>query len=412
MDQLLKTFLAFMLIPLLLRFKVKLSHTIALTAAVLILLSGIDFATLAAIVKGLLVNIPSRDTIFTVLMVSVVGGAMKHYGLLGKIIDAMISVVPSKKAVMMMIPSLIGTLAIPGGAVLSAPFVDDLGRDLNMAPSHRAAVNLIFRHVTMLLFPFSSTMLFVKSAMPEVNIYLLIFYNLVFLMLILPIAYWLYLKKVPAEKPPHREGLARELRELLAYSAPIYIPVLLNALVGLPFYLGLLLSTLLIFFQSDHQKFFKVLRDSANWHTVLIIVSVLLIKDVILEMDRLLGVFDAFFLFTSNIVLIFMLFMVTSLFFGMITGNITTPMAVTFPMLTQLTLSMGLGVSEIHIFAYFITISAFLGYYFSPLHLCQTFTLEVMKVSTGQLYKTYIPYVIGAVGVLMVSSLSLLAFVS
>jgi hypothetical protein len=247
--------------------------------------------------------------------------------------------------------------------------------------------------------------------MPEINIYLLILYNLIFLSLILPIAYFLYLRKVPTQKPPHREGLGEDIKALLYYSAPIYLPVLFNAFLGIPFYLGLILSTLLVYVQSDRLRFFAVLRDSANWHTVLIIVSVLLIKDVILEMDRLLAVFDAFFLYTSNIFLIFLLFMVTSLFFGMVTGNITTPMAVTFPMLTQLTLSLGLGTSEIHIFAYFITISAFLGYYFSPLHLCQTFTLEVMKVSTGQLYKAYVPYVIGAVSVLMVSSLSLLALV-
>ena len=36
-----------------------------------------------------------------------------------------------------------------------------------------------------------------------------------------------------------------------------------------------------------------------------------------------------------------------------------------------------------------VFVGAYFGYFFSPLHLCQVFTNEYLKVSTGEIYKEY-----------------------
>ncbi|SMP40910.1 DUF401 family protein [Anoxynatronum buryatiense] len=409
MNQLIATLVAFLCIPVLLHLKVKLSHTIAVTAGILAVLSGIGLPAVGQVATGVFTHAPSRDTILTVLLVSVVGGAMKHYGVLDRIVTSILALVSSKRTVLVIIPGLIGTLIIPGGAILSAPFVDEIGADAGLAPARRAAVNLVFRHVAMILFPFSSTILLIRSSLPHINIYWVLLLTLIFLFLALTVAYFLYLKNIPSEpvteahQTVHR---AVHLRHLFLDTAPIYVPVLINAATGLPFYMTMLVSIGIVYLQSNRHRFFQVLWKSASWDTVLIIIAVLVMKDIILQMDSLLMLFDAIFAASNSSLSVMGVFMATSLFFGFITGNINAPLAVTLPMLIRISTDMTMV--QLHIFAYFLLISAFLGYYFSPLHLCQTFTLKMMKVTTGQLYREYRLYAPATVLILMVTTLSLL----
>lgn len=415
MNQLISTIIAFFFIPLLLRLKVRLSLTIAITASVLALFSGIGFQAVWRVLLGVFIEPSSRDTILTVLMVSIVGGSMKHYGLLDEVVTSVLHVIRSRKTVLMIIPSLIGTLTIPGGAVLSAPFVDNIGKDAGLEPPQRAAVNLIFRHIATMVFPFSMVMLFVRSAMPTINIYRIILYNLLFMLALLSTAYFLFLRKIETNEPIENQkpgAFGHHLRRLFFYTAPIYVPVLINALTGLPFFIAMLVSVGIIFVQCDRTHFPWVFRKSASWDTVLIIVSVLTMKDIILRMDDMLQVFDHIFARAGSHLSMMGIFILTSLFFGFITGNMTAPLAVTLPMLTRISLGTGMTSGHLHVFTYFLMISAFLGYYFSPLHLCQTFTLKVMKVTTGELYRAYGVYALAALCLLVLSTVSLLVLVT
>ncbi|MBZ2174998.1 DUF401 family protein [Schnuerera sp. xch1] len=49
----------------------------------------------------------------------------------------------------MIIPAMIGVLIISGGALLSAPFIYNLGEEMELSPPRRAAINLVFRHIAM-----------------------------------------------------------------------------------------------------------------------------------------------------------------------------------------------------------------------------------------------------------------------
>jgi len=47
---------------------------------------------------------------------------------------------------------------------------------------------------------------------------------------------------------------------------------------------------------------------------------------------------------------------------------------------------LNIGGWDLYIYTYFIFGVTFIGYYFSPLHLCQAFTLEHINVSTMALF--------------------------
>ena len=405
MGQFIATIISFMLIPILIKKRVKLSNALLTTTLVLGILSGVGIQTVGETILGVFINPYSRDTILTVLIISILGGLMKHYKILDQIVDTMFKIISNKKIILMMIPALIGILIIPGGAILSAPFIYNMGEELKISKPRRAAINLVFRHLAMFLLPFSSTLLFVRSSLPELNIYKVIMFNIIFIGSALPMAYFLYLKDIKVESHSKVEDMGKNILRLVVLSSPIYIPVIINAVTGIPFYLTMIVSIVIVYLLGDKKGFLRIGKESLNWDTVITVASVLIMKDIILNMGDMLAMVDKVFLGINNDILVLFILMIVSIFFGLITGYPTTGLAVTLPIISM----MNLPIDRLYVYVYFLIGSAFIGYYFSPLHLCQAFTTQEMGVSTGELYKEYKIYAIFLVVLLIITTLGLLA---
>lgn len=385
MNQIIVVVLSFLLIPLLIRLKFSLSITLLISAVVLGIISGIGFVALSESVVGIFINSQSRSTILVVMMVSILGGLMKHYGILNKIVDYMQSVIFNKKYIVMIIPALIGVLIIPGGAILSAPFVNDIGKEMKLIPARRAAINLVFRHIAMFVMPYSTSILIIPAVLPDINIALLILLNSFFVICMLIIAYFLYLADVKIEPSPPKENIIKNLVGIAIYTSPIYACVIITVVTGLPFYLTMLLSIGIVYILGNKKDFLKNAVKSINWNIVGTVIVVLLMQEIILKMDDLLAVFNNMFYASNSMITILSVFLFSSLFFGFVTGYQAASLAIILPLISQLDVSIWM----LHIYTYFAFCSTFIGYFFSPLHLCQAFTVQLMGVPTSDLYKQY-----------------------
>lgn len=363
MYQLLAVLISFAIIPILIRKRVKLSFTLLATAGMLGVLSNIGLETFLGSVLGVFTNSSSQSTILTVTMVSMLGGLMKHYKILDRVVLNLEGAIKNKKNILIIIPAFMGLLVIPGGALLSAPFINNLGKDLKLSPERRTVINLIFRHIAMFIMPYSTGLLIVASSFPGLNIMKVILLNAIFIALNIIVAYFLYIKDIEVEILSERKNLGRKVLNLTVLTSPIYMPVVINLITGLPFYITLLCSVAIVYILSSKKDFVSSILSSINWHTILTVGAILIIKEVILRMDGLLLVFDNMFAFSSNSVYILGIFLSTSLFFGFITGNQNAALAIVLPMISQLNVASKL------IYIYFAYGSAFVGYYFSPLHL-------------------------------------------
>ena len=386
LNQLAAVIIAFLVIPVLTKKKVKLSYALLISTGVLSILSGLSLEIVVQAVTSVVTQLPSLNTVLTVMMVSIFGGVMKHYNIFDEIIDTMILLIRDKKKILVIIPAMIGVLIIPGGALLSAPFIYDLGEEMKISTSRRAAINLVFRHIATFIMPYSTTLLVILATLPELNIFKLILLNLIFVAAIVILGYLFFLKDIEVVKSPSRENAGRNLLKLIIYTSPLYICVIINVVTGLPFFITLWVSIFIIYLLSDKKDFLKTTVKSMNWHIVLTVAAVLIMKEIILNMEGLLGVFNNLISISNGSFLsIILIFLITSFFFGYITGNQTASLAIVTPIFSQLHISSEL----LNVYIYFICGATFLGYYFSPLHLCQAFTLEHMKVPTYELYKEY-----------------------
>jgi len=82
-----------------------------------------------------------------VTLVSVLGVAMKETGVSQRLVPALQGLFRSRRFALSAIPMMMGLLPTPGGIMLSAPMVRDLGDHVGVERSRLAAINFLFRHV-------------------------------------------------------------------------------------------------------------------------------------------------------------------------------------------------------------------------------------------------------------------------
>ncbi|HBH13447.1 MAG TPA: hypothetical protein DDX29_10095 [Clostridiales bacterium] len=400
MYQLIITVLTFMLIPLLIRFKVKLGYAILTSAIVLGMVSGIGMNSFFNAVIGVFKKSSSQNTILVVTMVSILGGVMKHYGILEVIVDTMQKVIGSKRNIIIIIPAMVGILTIPGGALLSAPFVNRIGEEIDLSPPRRAAINLVFRHLAMFILPFSTSIIIVPTILPNISIPFLILLNSVFVAGIVISGYFMFLKDIRLEKVEARERTFKNVLKLFIYISPIYTCVVITGITGIPFYLSMFASLLIVYILGDKKVFLKTMVKSINYKTVITVTSVLIMQSTIMQMTEMLEIFIGIFQASDNFFTVMLILLITSTFFGFMTGYIVAALAITLPLIAQLNVSYEM----LHVYVYIATGCAFIGYFFSPLHLCQAFTVQIMGVSTLDLYKEYRLYAPLLILILVVSA--------
>jgi hypothetical protein len=385
MYQLIVSCLSFLTIPILIKKKIKLSYTILIASLILGILSGIGFTSFMNAVANAFIKPSNQRTVMVVAMVSVLGGVMKHYGVLEGIVDSMQKVVGSKKNIIMLIPSLIGMLIIPGGALLSAPFVNRIGEEINMPSPRRAAINLVFRHLSMLLLPFSTSILIISAVLPDISIPFVISLNFIFVICMIILGYVLFLRDVGTYKEVVKERTFSNIKKLVIYTSPIFSCVIITAITGIPFYISMFASLFIVYLIGNKKDFLPVAIKAIDFKVVLTVVSILIMQSIIMEMKDMLGLFNDFFNQSNNIFAIGVVILVASTFFGYITGYSVASLAITLPLIAQLNVTNEM----LHVYTYLAAWCAFIGYFFSPLHLCQAFTTQLMGVSTGELYKEY-----------------------
>ncbi|MDL2225217.1 DUF401 family protein [Eubacteriales bacterium OttesenSCG-928-M02] len=384
---------SFLTIPLLSRVKkLGIGGSLVITAIVMAVLNGFGptaiWNVFLDVFRG---GSSSLNTVLVVAAVGIMGTLMKEYKMLDKVVEALTELVSSARLLFILIPALVGTLTIPGGAILSAPFVNDLGEKVGMKPEKRAACNLIFRHVSVFILPYSSSLLIVSAMLPF-QIYQLILVNLVFAIPMVLIGYFIYLRDIPKKLPHQRSQrtTGQNIFQLLLYSSPIYACIIVNMITGLPLYACMLVSILIIFLLSPKTGFLKLAVSAIGYNSILAVIGVFMISGIVQQLPSLIAIFEGMFRSGTFMLLALVL---ASLFFGLITGFQTAPMSIVFPML--LTLSLGKG--ELLAYTYIVYVVSFLGYYFSPLHMCQLFTCEYMGVKMNGLYRAYMPYVLAII---------------
>ncbi len=387
--------LAFILLPVMLKCYPKISGGKKAPLGPVLGITGLIIGAVGGLAPGAVgesllqvFSTPStRQTLIIVVEIGILGSILKKYAILERIVSALVQLIPGKKALIMLLPGIMGLLPVPGGAFLSAPFVDQLGTELKMSGEQKSVVNLYFRHFGMFVLPYHTNILTIGSVMAGISIYALIGLNLGFVLVLLLGAWFFFVRSCPAVRAGQSGSKGRALLDVLKYLSPIYMAVVINVAFGIPLSLAVFCCILMTFFLIGRDKsgYLRSVADGFSLDTLLMLVGVYFMQNVVKHLDEVLsGVGE---LLTGQSILGFILIVpLVGLAFGLSTGISMVPLGILLPFVSGMDLS---GMTQT-VYAFYILVWSFLGYYFSPFHLCQLLTVKAMGCKSADVYRKHL----------------------
>ncbi len=387
--------LAFILLPVMLKVypnifkgkKAPLGPILVLTALIIGVLGGLPVSSMTTAFTQVFTNFSTMQTLIVVVEIGILGSILKKYGILERIVRALEQLIPSKKALIMILPGIMGMLPVPGGAFLSAPFVDQLGTELKMSGQQKSVVNLYFRHFAMFILPYNSTILTIGSVMTDLNIYHLIGLNLGLVAILLIGAWFFYVRTAPDVKAEQSGSKMKALLDVLMYMSPIYMAMVFNVAFGFDMYLAVFCCILLTFFLigKDKSEYLSSAIAGFAVDTLFMLVGVYFMQNVVKNLDAVMSSVGG--LLVGQSILGFILIVpLVGLAFGLSTGISMVPLGILLPFIAGMDLP---GMTQT-VYAFYILAWSFLGYYFSPFHLCQLLTIKAMGCDSGDVYKQHL----------------------
>ena len=312
------------------------------------------------------------------LMVNVIGATMQEAGISRRLSPAMHGLFRSRRLALSAIPLMMGMLPTPGGIMLSAPMVRDLGDQLGLKRDHQAAINFFFRHQWESVWPLFPAVLLVQGIF-AVSAFTVISHNIVILIFGLVGG---AIGLLSFSMPPKNRGTDPQLgrfhhsvRDFLHAFWPIALTAGLYAGLDVPPAVGIMLGIagLFLLHRIPRNRWATIFKAAKEPDFVLLIASALLFKLNLQAAGAIPQIKD--FMIAANLppgVIIFGLpFLVCFL-----TGVSMPTVAITFPFLTAF---IGTG-EQAQMGLQTLAFSGLLcGLYLTPVHLCLSLSASYFR---------------------------------
>ncbi|MFX1337861.1 MAG: DUF401 family protein, partial [Promethearchaeota archaeon] len=146
--------------------------------------------------------------VIAVALIPILGGIMEESGLMLELIQKMKI---SKKTSLMVSPAFFGLLPVPGGALMSAPIVDQIDPSIDV--NRKVAINVWYRHALILIYPLS-TILIVSSVLAGISLYVIVVAMIIPFIVMILVGYFTLLRSVDIEVAEYERDVKRVLRNL------------------------------------------------------------------------------------------------------------------------------------------------------------------------------------------------------
>lgn len=303
---------------------------------------------------------------------------------LNRMLTGLQTVIPNPRVVTALLPSFIGLMPSAGGALFSAPLVEDASKGLSITPEQKSFVNFYYRHATEYFLPIYPSILLIAhlSGIPIQQLILaLIPYGILVVLLGIPT-----LKKIPLNAVEKVDGADRGKmhRELLFSALPILVVVFLVLALQAEVWLavGAVMVVLLFYHRYTPLKLWHLCRDSLKMKTILIVFAVMIFKQVLEDTNAVSGLPA---LLGQLPVPLYLIFSAVNFLVGVMTGHMVAIVGIGFPIAIT---AMGADFN-LHT-AVLLFIAGFTGQMLTPVHLCLTLTVNFFKADLNKVMRMLI----------------------
>ncbi len=357
---------------------------IGLSLGISILLTSVGLGLyLGNLPTSFIAAITSEDAWVLILATYTIAVLSELYRVTGAIgeLGRGLSSVGDPRIGLILIPAVVGLMPVAGGALLSAPLVEALGRPIGLSNEVLAYINLWYRHTLLYSYPFSQ-ILIILSQLTKIQILGLAAATapISLLMTFIGLPTLLRLGKTGRQEP--RERSSKDLVALVPLAIAILLLMFLSQLMGswaIPVGTSLAIITLMKL-RGSKKHLAQSLFSRRVADVLLSVVAVILLREVI-NNSQLPAELSNVISSSGNSEIMFALM---SSLISIATGSPMTGLFIVVPLLSSLGLNNLKTVILVHNYT-------FLGYIVSPTHLCLLYTAEYFKANLTSIYRYLIP---------------------
>jgi len=333
-----------------------------------------------------------------IYLVNVLGQALHVVGGLDRLIGALERMLRDVRHVAAVIPAVLGLLPMPGGAMLSAPMVGELGDRAKMNSEEKTLVNYWFRHVWEYSWPLFPGLILISRLIPGYDLGGLLVRHFPLSLAAIGVGYFFVHRRLPAYREGEQAG-GVGTRDLLICVRTLWpvatiglsvgivqgrVPASIKAMV-FPVSLLVVDSALIAAERVSLRSVWDVLKKSFTWEMVLLVLGIYVLRamfETAHAAERGPQILANYGI--PTIVTVFAVPFLT----GLLTGYTVAVVSTTFPALVEM---LQAGGPNYVMVAY---AAGFFGVLVSPVHLCLILTRDYFDAHLGTVYRRVIPMVI------------------
>jgi hypothetical protein len=350
------------------------------------LLAAVAFRlSFKAFIQNLLGALVSGETLSLVgiiLLVLYLGTLLQVKGNFKTMVDSLKNLVREPRLVLALPPMFIGLLPMLGGALMSAPIVEEAAQRWKLSPPLKTFLNYWFRHIWEYCWPLYVNVI-LAAAILQIPIKKISIVQFPFTILAAILGLIILFKRVPF-LPKERDGdnFLKSLFNLFFSIWPILLIIILIFGFKLSMLLSMAVSSLLtqILVRMKFQERLGIIWKSIQFRTVFLVASVMVFKRI-LEVSGALSSLTRVFQ-PEGLSAYILLFMVP-FSLALLTGVNHAYVGISFPILLPI---FGAGHPDM-VLVLFAYVSGFVGILLSPAHLCLFLTLDYFRADIRETYK-------------------------
>jgi len=339
------------------------------------------------IIKTTVSSTIEENTIKLVLIlyfIAILENILRNKELLKNMVQSLKNLIKDPRLTLISMPMIMGLLPSVGGALFSAPLLEEASSGNEISPEKKGFLNFWFRHVWEPFFPLYPGII-LASTLSDIKLPIFIQETLPYGLSVFAIGLLIGFYNLPLKKEELNDINWKE--ELLVFLQTFWPFILLISVVlifhiDLLFALSGLLVLLFILYKYDLNDIKRTLKESLKIENLLLIVAVMIFKGLLEKTNAVNDISQ--FLSSLNIPLI-IIFFILPFIVGLLTGVTQASIGITFPIILSI-IPYGENIKWV-IFSF---ISGYTGVMMSPTHLCLVLTREYYQAEWDKLYKEVI----------------------
>ena len=386
-----------LLMVILLAKKIRLEIVLPAGAICMALLSGMNVFKIGVEWLSTFVNQRSMQLFIIILSVMLLGELMEKGKMFGRMSAIFLKIFKDNRLAAAASAAFIGFLPMPGGSLISAPFVDKLLPDYK--PETKMAVNYWFRHIWEYFFPLYAGLAWIITVMKVPPLKLFV-YNGGMTLVMAAAGLPILLRHKKTDIPELKT--AENPLKLLVISWPILLAVGLSIFVSLELHWAVLISLIAFTIKEKHLAVhIKPFVMKKRTVYLIFLVSGMVFFDTVVRSSGVAENVYAALKGSNPAIFVFLIPFICGFLTGITVGFVTISFPVIYPFLVVN------GVVDMN-YLLLGFIGGFLGVMMSPMHLCLIVTTDFFKTTLKEVY----PYLIKAGIITLVGGLAYYFMVS